>query len=382
MRSRADASLSGRGRTSIKLDESSQAAMDIVTGPRPTWKGVIGRVGTACAMLGAVPPSPVPPLVLIQGDEELLVARAVREILAAARATDPDLEVVDRTAGEFTESDVVDLGASSLFGGLRAVVVRAAQELNDELRDALISYVAHPMDDVVLVVVHNGAVRNRKIADAMRAAGARTITVSKITRPRERHDFVVAEVRRAGGKIADAAVSTLLDAVGSDLREIAAVCEQLVADTDGPIDVTAVHRFHHGRAEASGFAVADAAIAGDLGGALTLLRQALETGTAAVLISSAITGGLRDLVRVAGAGGGSKYDLARALGMPDWKVERAQRSARAWTDEGLARALRAAAAADAGVKGGAADTAYALETLLHAVVTARGRHSRAGAGAR
>jgi DNA polymerase-3 subunit delta len=331
-------------------------------------------------MLGIVPPS-IPPLLLIQGDEELLVARAVREALAAARAVDPELEVVDRAAGEFTDSDVVDLGASSLFGGLRAVVIRAAQELTDDLRDALIAYIAHPMDDVMLVVVHNGAVRNRKIVDAMKAAGARALTVPKISRPRERHDFVVAEVRRAGGRIADAAVAALLDAVGSDLREIASVCEQLVADTDGPLDEAAVHRFHRGRAEASGFAVADAAIGGDLAAALTLLRQALESGTAAVLVSSAVTGGLRELARVAGAGGGSKYDLARTLGMPDWKVEKAQRAARSWSDDGLARALRAAAAADAGVKGGAADPAYALETLVHAVVQSRGRPSRVATGA-
>jgi DNA polymerase-3 subunit delta len=329
-------------------------------------------------MLVVVPPS-LAPLVLVQGDEELLVARAVREALDTARAVDQELEVVDRAAGEFTESDVVDLGASSLFGGLRAVVVRAAQELNDELRDALIAYVAHPMSDVVLVVVHNGAVRNRKIADAMKAAGARVVTVPKISRPRERHDFVVAEVRRAGGKISDSAVAALLDAVGSDLRELASVCEQLVADTDGPIDEAAVRRFHRGRAEASGFAVADAAISGDLAGALTLLRQALETGTAAVLISSALSGGLRDLARVAGAGGGSRFELARALGMPDWKVEKAQRSARAWSDDGLARALRAAAAADAGVKGGWADAAYALETLVRTVVQSRGRPGRAAA---
>src|SRR5262245_64006208 len=97
-------------------------------------------------MLPGVPPPSVPPLVLIQGDEELLVSRAVRETLTAARAADPELEVVDRAAGELTESDVVDLGASSLFGGLRAVVVRAAQELTDELRDALIAYVSRPID--------------------------------------------------------------------------------------------------------------------------------------------------------------------------------------------------------------------------------------------
>ncbi|MBX6389846.1 MAG: DNA polymerase III subunit delta [Frankia sp.] len=330
-------------------------------------------------MLGPVPPSPPPPLVLVQGDEELLVDRAVREVVAAARAVDPDVEVVDRA--ELTDADVIDLGAATMFGGLRLVVVRAAQDLGDELRDALLAYIARPMDDVVLVVVHNGGARNRRLADAMKAAGARVVSVPRITRPRDRHDFVVAEVRRAGGRISDAAVAVLLEAVGSDLREIASVCEQIVADTDGPIDEETVHRYHRGRAEASGFAVADAAIAGDLPAALTLLRQALATGTAAVLVTSAITNGLRDLARVAGAGGGSRYELARALGMPDWKVERAQRAARAWSDEGLARALRAAAAADAGVKGAAANPEYALETLVRTVVAARGRPGRVAAGA-
>jgi DNA polymerase-3 subunit delta len=339
-------------------------------------------------MLGVVPPPPppavAPPLVLVHGDEELLVGRAVREVLDAARARDPELEVVDRAAGEFTDNDIVDLGSASMFGGTRAVVVRAAQELSEDVRDALLAYVARPMDDVVLIVVHSGAAKNRKLIDAMKAAGARVIPVVRITRPRDRHDFVVGEIRRSGGRISDSAVTALLDAVGSDLRELAAVCGQLVADSAGPIDDDTVHRFHRGRAEATGFAVADAAIAGDLPAALTLLRQALDAGTATVLVSSAVAGGLRDLARVAGASGGSKWDLARALGMPDWKVERSQRAARAWSDAGLAEALRAAAVADAGVKGAAANPAYALETLVRDVVAARGRTGRhsAGSGAR
>lgn len=341
------------------------------------------RPGPASAehdMLTHVPTSNAPPpLVVVTGDEELLVARAIRDVLAAVRARDPDVEIVDRGPGELAETDLIDLGATSMFGGGRVLVVRGAQELAEDLRDALLGYVARPLGDVVLVVVHSGAVKNRKLVDAMKKAGAHTVSAAKVTRPRDRHDFVVAEVRRLGGRISDDAVRALLDAVGGDLREIAAVCDQLVADTSGVIDESAVARYHRGRAEASGFAVADAVISGNLPSALTLLRQALDGGTAPVLVTSAIAGGLRDLARVSATRGGSKWDIAKALGMPDWKVERAQRAARGWSDAGLARAVQAVAVADAGVKGAAVDAGYALERLMREVTEAR-RPSHDAAG--
>lgn len=318
-------------------------------------------------------PSEPVPLVLVSGDEELLVSRAVRGVLDDARSRDPEVEIVDREAGELTDTDVLDMASPSMFGGLRVLVVRGAQDLAEDLRDALISYAAHPLPDVILVVVHSGANRNRKLADALKAARARVLPAAKVTRPQDRRDFVVAEVRRLGGRISDPAARMLLDAIGGELREIAAACEQIVADTDGPIDEQAVGRYHRGRAETTGFAVADAAIGGDLPQALTLLRQALEHGTAPVLVSSAVASGLRDLARVATAGGGSKFEVARRLGMPDWKVDRAQRSARFWSEDGLARAIGSAAVTDAAVKGAGVDPAFALERLVIDVVSARGR---------
>nr|WP_239372531.1 DNA polymerase III subunit delta [Frankia sp. Cj5] len=314
-----------------------------------------------------------PRLVLVTGDEELLVTRGVHAVVNAARAHDPQAEIVDRAPGELTDSDLVDLSSSSMFGGLRVVVVRGAQELADDLRDALLAYLARPLDDVVLVVVHSGAVRNRKLADAMKAAGARVVAAARLTRPRDRHDFVAAEIRRLGGQISPGAVKALADAVGSDLRELAAVCDQLVADSGGLVNEAVVALYHRGRAETTGFAVADAAISGDLAQALTALRQALGSGVPPVLVVSALTTGLRDLARVAAAGGGSTWEIARGLGMPDWKVERSLRAAQAWSDEGLARAMQATSAADAAVKGGAADPAYGLERLVTEIVAVRGR---------
>jgi DNA polymerase-3 subunit delta len=312
-------------------------------------------------------------IVLVLGDEELLVARAVAAAVDAARTAHPDLEPHDQQAGDLSAGDVAALLSPSLFGGARALVVRDGQDARKDLTAALLSYAEHPDPDVTLVVTHAGGVKGRALADGLRAAGARVVPAGRVTRHRERVDFVTAEIRRLGGRCADGAAEALLAAVGNDLRELAAACSQLVADTGGRIDAGTVARYYRGRAEVSGFTVADAVMVGDTGGALEALRWALQIGVNPVPIADALADGVRTVARVASAGRGSPQRLASALEMPPWKVERGQRQARGWTPEGLVAAMRVAADANAAVKGGAEDSAYALERAIVAMAGARQR---------
>jgi DNA polymerase III subunit delta len=135
-----------------------------------------------------------------------------------------------------------------------------------------------------------------------------------------------------------------------------------------------VRRYYKGRAEVSGFTVADAAVAGDVPAALEALRWALATGVDPVPIADALADGVRTIARVAsaGRGGGSAYQLASRLGMPAWKIEKAQRTARGWSPDGLVDAMAAAALCNAEVKGGSDDRGYALERAVLAVAAARG----------
>jgi DNA polymerase-3 subunit delta len=191
-------------------------------------------------------------------------------------------------------------------------------------------------------------------------------------------DFVRDELQRLGGRCTEQAAEALLVAVGNDMRELAAACSQLIADTDGRITPETVARYYRGRAEVSGFTVADAAMVGDIPAALEALRWALQVGVDPVPIADALADGVRTVARVAAAGRGNPYQLASALGMPAWKIERAQRQARGWTPEGLVDAMHAAAECNAAVKGGSDDRGYALEAAVFAVSAAR---SQAG-GAR
>jgi DNA polymerase-3 subunit delta len=137
-----------------------------------------------------------------------------------------------------------------------------------------------------------------------------------------------------------------------------------------------VTRYYRGRAEVTGFAVADRAVIGDVAGALEALRWALAVGVAHVLVADALADGVRSVARVSSAPGrANPYTLATSLGMPPWKVKRAQSQARGWTEPGLAEAMRVVAALNAGVKGVAADPAYALEAAIQDIAAARRRRT-------
>jgi DNA polymerase-3 subunit delta len=315
--------------------------------------------------------APPPPLLLVQGDEELLAARAISSAVEAARAAEPGADVREYEAGALAAGELDEMLSPSLFGGRRVLVIRSGQEARKDLIAALLAYAKNPDPEVTLIVAHLGGAKGKALADGLRSAGATVVPAAKLKGDRERVAFVRDEFRRNGGRCDESAAAALLASVGNDLREITAACSQLIADTDGKITEAVVAKYYRGRAEVSGFTVADAAMIGDVPAALEALRWALHVGVDPVPISDAIADGVRTVARVASAGRGNPYQMASSLGMPAWKIQRAQERARGWTPEGLVDAMRAAADCNAAVKGGAEDRGYALERAVFAVAAAR-----------
>lgn len=345
-----------------------------------TWQasGVVGA-GSARSSRRAAPPSGLPeparpaPVVLVTGSEGLLADRAVAEILAAARQEDADTEV-ERLDGAGYETGRLAVATSpSLFGGAKVVLIESVEHANDALVSEATAYVRAPDPDACVVLRHGGGNRAKPLLDAARKAGSSEVSCQPLTRDEERSGFAAEEFRRAGRRIAPLALRALVDAVGSDLRELAAGCAQLIADTGGPsapgedgqrLDVDDVERYFGGRVEVTGFKVADAAVAGRADEALALLRHALATGLDPVPLVAAIAAKIRGLAKVSVAGRGRSADLARELGMAPWQIDRARRELTSWDEEGLAVAVVALAEADTAVKGGGRDPVYAVERLV------------------
>jgi DNA polymerase-3 subunit delta len=319
-----------------------------------------------------VPEPSLVPFTLVVGDEGLLVDRAVSAVLRAARAADPDVDVRDLEAAQLEPGTLDALLAPSLFGERRVMVLRAVQEVGKDVAAEITAYAGNPLDEVSLVLVHAGGAKGKALLTALTALKPRRVEAAKISKASERRDLVRRELRADGRQVAEDAVTALLEAVGNDLRELCSAAGQLLSDTEGPITEEVVTTYYRGRAEASGFAVADRAVDGDLAGALELVRWGQGAGLPHLLVTSALASTLRTVAMVASQGRVPVGALAGQLKMPPWKVEKAQRQARGWRPEGLSDALRAVAAADGQVKGGAADQVYALERALMAVVAARG----------
>lgn len=331
-----------------------------------------GRVRWSCHP-GRVPAA----LTVVVGDEELLVARAVARLRAAAigdvgpdASPDEIATVVDVAAADCTPQQLLELISPSLFAESRVVSVRGLQDADKALAAALTAFTATPEPGVTVVAVHAGGAKGKATLDALKKAGAEVVEVARVKTGREREQFAIEEVRAAGASIDRDAVADLVAAIGTDLREIATACAQLAGDVGGHITADDVATYYRGRAESTGFAVADRAVEGDLAAALETLRWAFATGLDPVLVSSSLAANLRLIAQVGGAGSGSPDKLAGQLKAPVWKVRRAQGWLRRWQPEVLADALQAVAQADADLKGAADDAAYAVERAVMTVAAA------------
>jgi DNA polymerase-3 subunit delta len=325
----------------------------------------MSRTPTAAQVLGRV--------VLVTGKEEFLSERTVASVREAVRAHDAEAEIGEAAAADLTLATLGEMAAPSLFSSTRCVVVRGLEQLPDESVDGLLDYAGAPADDIALVLVHGGGPKGSGVLTKLRKLPAVTEVKSEEIKRGDLTAFVTSEFAVHGARIDHDASAFLVTAVGQDLRSLAAAAHQLTNDFPGePITVDKVKRYFGGRAEATSFAVADAAFAGRREVALEELRWALDGGTATVLITSAMASSARGLARYLGAPRGARdNDLARDLGVPPWKVKQVRDQSRSWTPDAIATAIRAVATADADIKGQAHDASYTLERLVLTVTRLR-----------
>jgi len=307
-------------------------------------------------------------ITLLQGGESLLADRAISQVIAKFKgATVSTLE-----ASELELGGITDALAPSLFGDSRVIVIKEIQDLAAELGEEITSYLEAEDESVELVLWHKGGVKGKALLEKIKKAKPTVIACDVIKKDSEKSDFIRSEFKRLGRTISTEAVQALIDALGSDLRELGGACSQLAADvTAGKmIDETDVMKFQNGRIETTGFDVADAALDGRRDVALIALRNALATGTDPVLITSALAGSLRTLAKVSGASRGVKsFDLAGPLGLAPWQIDKARRQLSKWTPSTLAGAVVAVAQADADIKGAAVDPIHSLERAIIAITS-------------
>ena len=309
-------------------------------------------------------------ITLIQGGESVLADRAIASLLVK----NPQATVTQLECSEIELGAITDALAPSLFGEDRILVLREIQELAQDLQDEVTEFLSNPDPSVELVLWHKGGVKGKALIDKIKKLKPEVIAVDAIKKDGEKAQFVNDEFARAGRKATVDAVQALVDALGSDLRELSGAASQLASDVASgkTIDVADVEKFQQGRVETTGFDVADATLDGKTDLALITLRQALTTGVDPVLITSALASSIRTLAKVSGSNKGVKsFELASSLGLPPWQIDKARRQLQGWTPATLSYAVVTLAEADAQIKGAAADPGYALERAILEIARAK-----------
>ncbi|WCC81050.1 DNA polymerase III subunit delta [Cutibacterium equinum] len=310
---------------------------------------------------------------LVQGSETLLSDRAVDSRVKAARREAPEAELVELVGREVDAGRFVEATGGSLFSEATIVIVDSIADLDKDLFDLVATTAAHPSEDLCLILVHPGGVKGKGLLTKLSKAKIETVKADS-PKPWAIPEFIATEARRAHLDMDHDAADALHQALGNDLRTLAAAIDQLASDSpDGRIDAQAVTTYFGGRAEISAFSVADASLEGRLPDALETLRWGLSTGVQPAAVTAAMALGLRSLglfLDMRSSRMGDKQ-LAQAIGVSPWKLKALNKQGRSWSKAGVARAIRLVNSCDGAVKGAAVDANYALESMLIDVEKAR-----------
>jgi len=288
----------------------------------------------------------VKPVRIIATSDDFLAGLELDPLRAKARErgfAEEDVPASDAVA----IANALDTG--SLFDAGRLVIVRDADDAKEPALKAMARWAENPTPDTRLVLLCSTAPGAKRVAKAL--GDLAEIRTPDDVPPWEAPGWVVKRARALGRRMTADAAKALVEALGTDLRELATALDQLIASTpaDGVIDVAAVGVQFRG-VESKIHEFVDALFDRDRTQALRRLRALLAHGESPILITASIASQLRILAMLSGAERRPAGAVAKELGIKEGPVKRAMRRSRNFTPDEIRKAYRLIADADLAFK--------------------------------
>lgn len=214
------------------------------------------------------------PVYYLYGEDDFLKDQAVRKLVdAAVDASTRDFNLEIRRAGEL-DAEGLDalLSTPPMLAERRAVVLREVDKLKKAPRILLDRYLERPAPDTLLVLAApSGAKADKTLTARATALEFPPLAGDRVPRWVSHH----AE-SALGRTITPEAVALLVEAVGSDLAQLAVELEKLASYSTGTIDDRAVAEVVGVRRGESLGDLLDAVAARDAGAALGLIPIVLQ----------------------------------------------------------------------------------------------------------
>ena len=314
---------------------------------------------------------------VVFGGDAYLNGRTARELRDKVLEGRPDAELIELDAASADRYAFDEAVSPSLLAETAVVTVDNLQSADEKLGEAMVAYVKESKDDPnasVVICRHEGGNKGKRLVDQLVRAGAQKVEVPDLKKPEAKLNFVLSRFERLGRRIEPIAAQQLVDVLGERTGELDAMCGQLCFDfDDDPIGLDRVNQYLTANPQVTGFAVADAALAGRTADAIVMMRSAVEQGTAPIALIGALAMKLRTLAKASALKSG-EISAAEA-GMPSWMLKKIRLGG--WTSQGLANCIRMLAWADEQSKTNGGDPMYALERSIETIAV-KGRTDMQG----
>lgn len=307
------------------------------------------------------------PVYALVGSSSILVDEAVgalrsKVLTQAADFNRDELRAEDTDAGEILAA----IQTLPMMAPRRWVHVARVHKLKAEVQETLAAYVKKPVPHTVLVLSGEKIDRRRKLGQAL--SKRKAMFGFEAPKPWELNDWIETRAEHVGHPIERDAAVLLGEFVGVDVGTIDRALEtlDLYAGGDRPISEADVEDVVAPTRVRSIFELTDAIGERNRKGATRLLRNALDGGESGLLVLAMIARHLRQLLSylVYSAQRLPHADLARAIGVKPFLLNRIAEQARNFSIAQLRSGLHAAARADVALKGSGLAPGVVLERLL------------------
>jgi DNA polymerase-3 subunit delta len=293
-------------------------------------------------------------VVLIKGDDPVLVGDAVREAVAAALDGDDRSLALEELGGdELTVGAVVDAAMTAPFLTTRRVlVVRDVGRWTTDDLEPLVAYLADPLETTSLVLVAGGGVTSQRLANAVKKAG-RLVDAGTPT-GKARTSWVVDRLKAAPVRLDPAAGARLAEHLGEDLGRFSSIIDILVSTygEGARVGVAELEPFLGGAGGVAPWDLTDAIDRGDTAGALSALGRLTGAGERhPLVILASLHRHYAAMLRLDGSGIRSEQEAAAALGMAPFPAKKAMNTAARLGAVNVARAIELLAGADLDLRG-------------------------------
>jgi DNA polymerase III subunit delta len=297
-------------------------------------------------------PDRLAPVYVIASAEPLLMDRALTALRDA---------VVPPSLRAFNEDLIEGRGATAarvlgmvrtvpMMAERRLVILREVGAMTAAELGGLVGYLDDPCPSTVLVATASKVDKRLKF---FAAAGKKKL-LHELSAPKDLAGWVTEEARRRKVAIRPDAVRRLVEAIGPDLARLHLTLEQLSLYAGGqPVTPEHVEDLVADTRERSVFELTDAIGAGDRPRALGAVASLVDQRQSAIGVIAMLARHVRQLSlhRAGRAGGLGKPELARALGVPPFVVDKIGRQAERYGEAALDRAIAELSVADRALKG-------------------------------